>query len=44
VSTSVNYYLHRLRDLTLVDPRFPAAFRRSSVRVGVTLWLPVIGR
>lgn len=44
LSTSVNYYVHRLRDVTTLDPRFPSGFRRSSVRVGVSLWLPVVGR
>jgi len=44
LSTSVNYYVHRLRDVTTLDPRFPSGFRRSSIRVGVSLWLPVIGR
>jgi len=44
ISTSVNHYIHRLRDLATLDPLFPSAFTRSSFRVGVTLWLPVIGR
>lgn len=43
LSTSVNYYVHRLRDVSTLAPGFPSGFRRSSVRVGVSLWLPVIG-
>ena len=43
IMTSYNYYNHLLRDITALPPGFPPRFDRSSVRVGLTLWLPFYG-
>lgn len=44
VSSSVMRYIHSLEEVATVDPAVPASFRRTSFRVGVTVWLPVFGR
>ena len=36
-------YEHRLRELALAPGAIPARFNQSSVRAGVTLWLPLYG-
>jgi hypothetical protein len=39
-----SYNDHELRDIQLAVSSFPTRFTRHSVRVGMTLWLPLIGR
>jgi hypothetical protein len=40
---SYGYYRHSVDDPTWVANGFPTQYQRSSVRVGVTLWIPLYG-
>ena len=40
---SYGYYRHYVDDATWVANGFPTQYQRSSVRVGVTLWIPLYG-
>jgi len=41
--TSYMYYDHLLRGLTGIPEGFPRRFDRNTVRVGMTIWLPLYG-
>jgi len=44
LGVSYSDYRHRLRDAVTFDPQFPSAFRRAALRIGVGVWLPILGR
>jgi hypothetical protein len=43
VFTSYSYYQHRLQDVTTTAEGFRDVFGRHSLRVGLSLWLPLYG-
>lgn len=43
VTTSYAYYLHRYSDAAVLPEGFPAGYDRNSIRVGITLRVPLIG-
>ena len=44
VFTGFRFYKYRLIDIPVVPVGFPGRYDRSSVQMGVTLWLPLSGR
>lgn len=42
-SASYSFFAYRLRDATGLAPGLPSSLDRSTVRVGVVLWLPLYG-
>jgi hypothetical protein len=43
VFASGSHFEHELKGVLVVQPGFPTRFQRRSVRVGVTIWVPVFG-
>lgn len=43
VFSNYTYYNHRLEDLSTLPEGFPARYDRHSIRVGLTVWLPLYG-
>lgn len=44
VFTTYRYYRYELTDLASIPAGFPGQYTRNSIQLGVTLWLPVLGR
>ncbi len=44
IFAGIGYYDHDVQDLVIAPDGFPGDFRRRSVRVGLTYWLPVFGK
>ena len=44
IFANYTYYRQILDDVTVVQPLFPGFYERHSVRVGATIWVPVLGR
>jgi hypothetical protein len=40
---SYNYYYHRLIDVRVLQPGFPARYARNAIRLGLSVWMPVLG-
>jgi hypothetical protein len=43
IYTSYSYYQHRLLELSEIPVGFPSQYGRHSIRVGMTVWLPLYG-
>jgi hypothetical protein len=41
---SYSYYKHQLQEVTLEQPALPQHYVLNSIRFGVSLWLPILGR